>query len=94
MYQATKQIPKGNVATYAEIARAIGRPKSARAVGNALNRNPYSEVPCHRVVRSDGVVGGYAHGSHMKARRLITEGVTITSGRVDLARFGTTIKRC
>lgn len=93
VYRATKQIPKGRVATYAEIARAIGSPNSARAVGNALNRNPFPEVPCHRVVRSGGVVGGYAHGGGAKARRLAMEGVAITSGKIDLAIFGVTIKR-
>ncbi|RLG20189.1 6-O-methylguanine DNA methyltransferase [Candidatus Micrarchaeota archaeon] len=55
------RIPKGEVRTYAQIARAIGRPKAARAVGNALARNPYTpKIPCHRVIRSTGSAGGYS----------------------------------
>jgi len=83
VWQATKRIPKGRVATYALIAKAIKRPKSARAVGNALNKNPYAPiVPCHRVVRSDGFVGGFASGSEMKIKLLMREGVTIKNKRV------------
>ena len=55
-----KKIPKGKVKTYLEVAKAIGKPRSFRAVANALGRNPYSpEIPCHRVIRSDGKIGGY-----------------------------------
>ncbi len=55
------KIPKGKTKTYKEIAVAIGRPKSSRAVANACTQNPYApDVPCHRVVRSDGSLGGYS----------------------------------
>jgi len=84
VYAATRKIARGNVATYAHIARAIGKPKAARAVGNALNKNPFSpNVPCHRVIRSDGSVGGFAHGTPVKIRKLRKEGVRITGTHVD-----------
>lgn len=55
------KIPKGSTRTYAQIAKAIGRPNSARAVGNALAKNPFAPaIPCHRVVKSDGTPGGYS----------------------------------
>lgn len=64
--------------TYAEVAAAIGRPRAARAVGNALNKNPFSfeaggDVPCHRVIRSDGSTGGFASGPAAKMRLLKKE---------------------
>ena len=78
VYAATRRIPRGRVATYAQIARAIGKPNAARATGNALNRNPYApHVPCHRVVRSDLRVGGFAIGSAAKIKLLRSEGVRI-----------------
>jgi O-6-methylguanine DNA methyltransferase len=83
VWEATKKIPRGKVATYALIARAIKNPKAARAVGNALNKNPYAPiVPCHRVVRSDGSVGGFASGSKKKIALLTKEGVAIKNSRV------------
>jgi O-6-methylguanine DNA methyltransferase len=61
--------------TYAEVAKKIGSPKSYRAVGNALNKNPDTKkVPCHRVVRSNGSVGGYAWGTAKKTKLLKAEG--------------------
>src|SRR3989304_9724819 len=78
VYRATAKIPKGQTRTYAQIAEAIGRPRAARAVGNALNRNPFApDVPCHRVVRSDGCLGGFASGPRKKKRLLRSEGVVI-----------------
>ncbi len=83
VWQATKRIPKGKVATYGTIARMIKRPRSARAVGNALNRNPYAPVvPCHRVVRSDGSIGGFASGPKKKIALLTKEGVAIRNNKV------------
>jgi methylated-DNA-[protein]-cysteine S-methyltransferase len=83
VYQAVRQIPKGRVSTYARIARSIGRSGSARAVGNALNRNPFApEVPCHRVVKSDGGLGGFAFGQEAKADLLRSEGLMISGGKL------------
>lgn len=74
VYTVVKQIPRGEVRTYAWVARRIKRPGAARAVGTALKRNPFTIiVPCHRVVRSDGAIGGYALGRDLKKRLLETE---------------------
>ena len=75
-----KTIPKGSVKTYKQVAIAIKRPKSARAVANACGRNPYApKIPCHRVIRSDGGLGGYSGkgGIKTKLRLLRSEKVII-----------------
>ena len=83
VYVAAVRIPRGFVSTYAEIALAIGKKKAARAVGNALNRNPYApEVPCHRIVKSNGELGGFAGGSKAKIRMLEKENVQVKNGKV------------
>ncbi|PIT85684.1 cysteine methyltransferase [Candidatus Micrarchaeota archaeon CG10_big_fil_rev_8_21_14_0_10_59_7] len=82
-----QEIPRGRVSTYSAIAKAIGKPKAARAVGNALNRNHSSRVPCHRVVRSDGRAGGFARGTREKIRMLRREGVRVVNGKVDAQPF-------
>ena len=71
------KIPKGTVKTYKQVAIAINRPKSARAVANACGKNPYAPwVPCHRVIRSDGSIGGFSApgGTKSKKKLLIKEG--------------------
>lgn len=76
VYRVVAGIPRGKTMTYAQVAVAIGRPSAARAVGNALNKNPFApEVPCHRVIRSDGTFGGFASGSAKKKALLRKEGV-------------------
>ena len=88
VYTATRRVPKGRVSTYTAIARAIGSPRAVRAVGNALNKNPdIKYTPCHRIVRSDGSIGGYACGSARKAVILKKEGVIVRDGKVDLKRY-------
>lgn len=80
------RIPVGQVTTYGDIARALGC-RGARAVGYALNRNPYApQVPCHRVVGSNGALTGFAGGLPAKAQLLTAEGVTIDGNRADLSR--------
>ncbi|MBI4343739.1 MAG: MGMT family protein [Candidatus Omnitrophica bacterium] len=75
VYAAVRRIPRGQTRTYAWVARQIGKAGAARAVGNALNRNPYApQVPCHRVVRSDGSLGGFAQGPARKRMLLRREG--------------------
>ncbi len=74
IYLAVKKIPKGKVLTYKEVAKIIGRPKAYRAVGNILGKNIDPKVPCHRVIRSDGKIGGYRDGSAFKIKRLTEEG--------------------
>ncbi len=76
--EEARRVPRGQVATYAEIAERIGKPKAARAVGQALRRNPVPiVVPCHRVINSDGSLGGYGGklGSQRKINLLKLEGV-------------------
>ena len=64
------KIPKGSVKTYKEVARGINNPNSARAVANACGKNPYSpKVPCHRVIRSDGTIGGYSAPGGTKTKK-------------------------
>jgi len=82
VYRACRRIRKGRVSTYSEVAKAAGRPRACRAVGNILNRNPHSSVPCHRVVRSDGSLGGFARGPCKKREMLAAEGLEIQGGRI------------
>ncbi len=82
VYRVVARIPKGQVLTYREVARKAGRPQAYRAVGNILNRNPNPEkIPCHRVIRSDGKIGGYAWGSAKKKKLLATERRSLNSGQ-------------
>tara|TARA_B100001093_G_scaffold109483_1_gene101756 strand:+ start:284 stop:571 length:288 start_codon:yes stop_codon:yes gene_type:complete len=74
------KIPKGQVKTYKEIARSIRKPKTSRAVANACGKNPFPiKIPCHRVIRSDGRLGGYSGKGGIKAKRklLRSEGIFI-----------------
>lgn len=81
-YDILRKVPKGRVTTYQALARKLGT-KAYRAVGNAMNKNPYApEVPCHRVVKSNGELGGFAGGSKKKIRLLESEGVTVRESRI------------
>lgn len=83
VWKAMVKIPKGKVSTYGLVARAIGNPNAVRAVGFACNQNPFApDVPCHRIVSSDGTLGGYAHGPAKKMALLKKEGIRIQDGRV------------
>ena len=91
IYEAVKKIPKGHVATYGRIAEMAGEPKMARAVGNALHKNPDPEhIPCFRVVNSKGELSGaFAFGGeNEQARRLMADGVEVVNGKVDLKKYG------
>ena len=87
-YELLKLIPEGKVTTYKEMANALDT-KAWRAVGSAMAKNKrLFVIPCHRVVRSDGVVGQYALGTDKKVDILVKEGVAITDGKVkDLEKF-------
>ncbi|SRR3989344_4410004 len=87
-YTILKRVPKGSVTTYKAVAYAL-RSKAYRAVGNAMNRNPYApEVPCHRVINSNGFVGQFAKGMKTKVKMLESEGVIINNkGFVDLTKY-------
>lgn len=90
VYAMTSLIPMGKVTTYGAIAKAMGVPGAARAVGQALGANPNPiTVPCHRVVRADGELGGYSGGQGpvTKAKLLSREGVQVSAGKVNLGKY-------
>jgi len=90
LYQILAKIPHNRLTTYGDLARKLGNRKLARAVGNWLNKNPYStkKVPCFRVIESNGEIGGYAGGTRAKIRKLKKAGFEIEKGRVlDYEKF-------
>ena len=91
IYEAVKRIPKGKVATYGQVAEMAGDKKMARAVGNALHKNPDPEhIPCFRVVNAKGeLAGAFAFGGEgAQAKRLEEDGVEVIDGNVDLSKYG------
>ena len=67
-----KKIPRGSLKTYSQVAKAIGKPRAVRAVANAIGKNPYApKIPCHRVIRSDGSLGGYSGRGGIKTKRFL-----------------------
>ena len=91
IYEAVKKIPKGCVATYGQVAELAGDKKMARAVGNALHKNPDPNgIPCYRVVNSKGELAGeFAFGgAGAQARLLEADGIEVINGRVDLKKYG------
>ncbi|HLC62807.1 MAG TPA: MGMT family protein [Candidatus Nanoarchaeia archaeon] len=86
-YTILRKVPKGKITTYKTLAKALNS-KAYRAVGNAMNKNPHApKVPCHRVVKSDGFVGGFASGTRNKIKMLKNEGVEVINGKVDLNKY-------
>lgn len=91
IYEAVKKIPKGKVATYGKVAEMAGDKKMARAVGNALHKNPDPDgIPCYRVVNAKGELAGeFAFGGRGAQAKLLQEdGVEVVDGKVDLKRYG------
>ena len=91
IYEAVKKIPRGKVATYGQVAEMAGDKKMARAVGNALHKNPDPEgIPCYRVVNAKGELAGeFAFGGEGAQRKLLeADGIVVTNGRVDLKKYG------
>lgn len=104
-YQILKKVPKGKVTTYKAIAKKLNS-KAYRAVGNAMNKNPFAftssreggrvkmgldakeRIPCHRVINSDGKLGGYAFGINAKIKLLKSEGIEIKNNKIDLKKYG------
>ena len=86
-YQLLKRVPSGKVTTYKALANKLGT-KAYRAVGNAMNKNPYApEVPCHRVINSNGDIGGFAFGVDKKIKMLKSEGINIENNKIDLTVY-------
>lgn len=82
-YKVLKQVPKNKITTYKDLAKAIGHPKAYRAVGTAMNKNPFApKVPCHRVINSNGELGQFAFGQEAKQVLLQKEGLIVKSGKV------------
>ena len=80
VWKYLKKIPKGQTRTYSDVAKAINKPKSVRAVANAIGKNPYApKIPCHRVIRSDGSLGGDSGkgGVNTKRKLLKSEGILL-----------------
>ncbi len=83
IYKKLLEVPKGKITTYGELAKAVGLKNGQRAVGKIMNKNPYPVIiPCHRVVKSDGKVGGYAYGEEIKSDMLTREGIVIKNGKI------------
>jgi len=83
VYNLIKKIPKGRVSTYKDVAININT-KAYRAVGSALNKNPYYPiVPCHRIINSDGKIGGFASGIKNKIKMLEKEGIKIKNNKIE-----------
>lgn len=83
VYNLLLKIPTGKVSTYGDLAKALGNPLASREIGRILGRNPNPiRVPCHRIVMSDGKVGGYAYGSDRKRELLEKEGISFGNGIV------------
>ncbi len=86
VFNLTKKIPKGKVSTYKIIAEKLGT-KAYRAVGNSLNKNTNKDVPCHRVVKSNGYVGGFRSGTKKKVKILKKEGIKIVNDKNNKKRI-------
>ena len=83
VYKKLLEVPQGMVTTYGELAKAVGLSNGQRVIGRIMNKNPYPViVPCHRVIQSDGKIGGYAWGEKIKINMLSKEGVKIKNGKI------------
>ena len=91
VYRKLLQVPKGKVTTYRELANAVGLKNGQRIIGMIMKNNPFPViVPCHRVVKSDGKIGGYAYGERVKSKMLANEGIKIENEKIidfDKTRF-------
>ena len=83
VYKKLTEVPQGKVTTYGELAKAVGLKNGQRVIGQIMKKNPYPVIiPCHRVVKSDGKVGGYAYGDKIKTNMLKKEGLAIKDGKI------------
>ena len=83
VYKKLLDVPKGQITTYGDLAKAVGLKNAPRTIGKIMNKNPYPVlIPCHRVVMSTGKIGGYAYGEHIKTKMLSDEGIEIINGSI------------
>ena len=83
VYKKLTQVPPGKVTSYGELAKAVGLKNGQRVIGQIMKKNPYPVIiPCHRVVKSDGKIGGYAYGDKIKTNMLKKEGLAIKDGKI------------
>jgi methylated-DNA-[protein]-cysteine S-methyltransferase len=83
VFKKLLEVPPGKVTTYGDLAKAVGLRNGQRVIGRIMNKNPYPViVPCHRVIKSDGQIGGYAWGEKIKTCMLSKEGVKIKNGKI------------
>jgi len=83
VYKKLLEVPPGMVTTYGELARAVGLKNGQRVIGRIMNKNPFPVIiPCHRVIKSNGKIGGYAWGEKIKTNMLSKEGVKIKNGKI------------
>ena len=88
VYTKLLQVPEGKVTTYGDLAKAVGLENGQRAIGTIMKKNPFPIIiPCHRVVKSDGKIGGFVYGKRIKSQMLVKEGIKIKDGKiVDFAK--------
>jgi methylated-DNA-[protein]-cysteine S-methyltransferase len=83
VYKKLLKVPKGKVTTYKDLAESVGLKNGQRVIGRIMNQNQYPGIiPCHRVVTSDGGIGGYSYGQDVKTSLLSKEGIKIKNGKV------------
>ena len=83
VYKKLLHVPKGKITTYGELSKAVGLKNGQRAIGMIMKKNPFPViVPCHRVVKSDGKIGGYVYGERVKSKMLEKEGIKIKDGKI------------
>ena len=84
IYKKLLQVPSGKITTYGELSRAIGLVNGQRVIGQIMKKNPFPVIiPCHRVVRSDGKIGGYGFGMDVKKSMLVKEGIRLKKNKIE-----------
>ena len=84
IYKNLLQVPPGKITTYSELSKSIGLENGQRIVGQIMKKNPFPViVPCHRVVKSDGGIGGYAFGVNIKQNMLLKEGINVKNNKIE-----------
>ena len=83
VYGQLLRVPEGKVTTYGDLAKAVGLENGQRVIGMIMKKNPFPvTVPCHRVVKSDGKIGGYVYGERVKSYMLLKEGIKVKDGKI------------